>query len=61
MDPMINAHFTPILFTMGPPIKQMIASIAYLIAVEMFDTRGVARPPPPRPVIASDMAGPQND
>ena len=35
------------------------AKAAYLKAVEMLDTWGVARPPPPNPAIASDIAGPQ--
>lgn len=39
----------------------LTASMAYRTAFEMLDTSGVASPPPPRPVIASDIAGPQND
>lgn len=72
MEPMTRAHLTPSLLTMGPPKKQakllanrtfhmrkyvLVASMAYVRAVAILDTRGVARPPPPRPIIFALAGG----
>jgi hypothetical protein len=58
---MKHAHLIPILLIMGPPRIVLMKLIAYDNELARFASHGVFRPPPPRLLIASDMAGPTSE
>jgi hypothetical protein len=58
---MKHAHLTPILLMIGPPKIVLMKLIAYDNEFARFASHGVVRPPPPRLLIASDMAGPTSE